>query len=80
MPISSEEKRMLIGLNMSYYRRARHMTQVELSESVDISSNYLSQVERGCKSISLDKLLKIAETLEVDEKEFFDFSKSRWLT
>ena len=45
------------------------------AESVDLSSNYLSQVERGYKSISLDKLLKIAEVLDVDEKKLFDFSK-----
>ena len=76
MPTSATEKIILIGLNISYYRRVRHLTQVELAEAVGISSNYLSQVERGYKSISLVKLLKIAEVLGVDEKNFFDFSKS----
>lgn len=76
MPTSATEKIILIGLNISYYRRVRHLTQVELAEAVGISSNYLSQVERGYKSISLVKLLKIAEVLGVDEKDFFDFSKS----
>ena len=70
-----DEKRNLIGLNISYYRRARHMTQIELAEALSISSNYLSQVERGCKTLSLDKLLQLAEILKVDEKEFLDFSK-----
>lgn len=70
-----EEKKMLIGLNIGYYRRARHMTQIELAEVLNISSNYLSQVERGYKTLSLDKLLQLAEVLEVDEKEFLDFSK-----
>lgn len=76
MPTSATEKRILLGLNISYYRRARQLTQVELAEAVGISSNYLSQIERGYKSISLDKLLKLAEVLDVDEKNFFDFSKS----
>ena len=76
MPTSATEKIILIGLNISYYRRVRHLTQVELAEAVGISSNYLSQVERGYKSISLVNLLKIAEVLGVDEKNFFDFSKS----
>lgn len=51
------------------------MTQIELAEALSISSNYLSQVERGCKTLSLDKLLQLAEILKVDEKEFLDFSK-----
>ena len=76
MPPSAKEKIILIGLNISYYRRIRHLTQVELADAVGISSNYLSQVERGYKSISLVKLLKLAEVLGVDEKDFFDFSKS----
>lgn len=70
-----DKKRILIGLNIGYYRRARHMTQIELAEALDISSNYLSQVERGCKTFSLDKLLQLAEVLQVDEKEFLDFSR-----
>ena len=70
-----DEKRILIGLNIGYYRRARHMTQIELAEALNISSNYLSQVERGCKTLSLDKLLQLAEILQIDEKEFLDFSK-----
>lgn len=74
-PILLDEKKMLIGLNIGYYRRARHMTQIELAEVLNISSNYLSQVERGCKSLSLDKLLELAAVLEIDEKEFLDFSK-----
>ena len=70
-----DKKRILIGLNIGYYRRARHMTQIELAEALSISSNYLSQVERGCKTLSLDKLLQLAEILQIDEKEFLDFSK-----
>ena len=74
-PVLLEEKKILIGLNINYYRRARHMTQIELAETLNISSNYLSQVERGCKCLSLDKLLELAAVLEVDEKDFLDFSK-----
>lgn len=75
MPSLLEEKKMLIGLNIGYYRRARQLIQIELAKSLNISSNYLSQVERGYKSLSLDKLLQLAEVLGVDEKEFLDFSK-----
>lgn len=40
------------------------MTQIELAEALNISGNYLSQVERGCKSLSLDKLLELAVVLK----------------
>lgn len=73
--LDNDEKKMFIGLNIGYYRRARNLTQIELAESLDISSNYLSQIERGCKTLSLDKLLKMAEILGVDEKDFLDFSR-----
>ena len=74
-PVLLDEKKMLIGLNIGYYRRACHMPQIELAEALNISSNYLSQVERGCKSFSLDKLLELVAVLEIDEKEFLNFSK-----
>ena len=69
-----DEKRILIGLNIGYYRRARHMTQIELAEALSISSNYLSQVERGCKTLSLDKLLQLAEILQIDRLCLIFFS------
>ena len=72
----NDHKKMLIGLNVNYYRRARHMTQAELAAELEVSSNYLSQIERGYKTMSLDKLLQMAEILEVDEKAFLDFSRS----
>ena len=70
-----DEKRILIDLNIGYYRRARHMTQIELAEALSISSNYLSQIERGCKTLSLDKLLQLAEILQIDEKEISRFQQ-----
>lgn len=75
MAISTDERRIFIGLNIGNCRRAQKITQIELAEAIGISSNYLSQVERSCKSISLDKLLKIADELHVDVKNFFDFDK-----
>ena len=57
MRLSLEEKRVLLGLNITYYRRARNLTQSQLAERANISSNYLSQIERGFKNISfVDKI------------------------
>ncbi|MBQ7496433.1 MAG: helix-turn-helix transcriptional regulator [Selenomonas sp.] len=51
------------------------MTQIELAEQIEVSGNFLSQVERGSKYLSLDKLIKVAEVLGIDEKELLDFSR-----
>ena len=75
-----EEKKAMIGLNICYYRKARCMTQIELAEQLEISSNYLSQIERGARTLSLDILLKVARVLGVDEKSLLDFSRGRNLS
>jgi transcriptional regulator with XRE-family HTH domain len=51
------------------------MTQTELAEQLEITSNYLSQVERGSKILSVDKIIMAAEILGVDEKSLWDFSR-----
>ena len=70
-----EEKKILIGLNITYYRKARRLTQIELADQLEVSSNYLSQIERGSKFISLTKLIKVAELLDIDAKALLDFSR-----
>ena len=75
MKPSLEQKKVLIGLNITYYRKARKLTQLELADKVEVTSNYLSQVERGFKSVSLVKLIQIADVLGVDETALLDFSR-----
>ena len=63
-----------IGQKIKKYRKEKKLTQVELAEKLDISISYLSKIEAiNCKkSFSLDLLVNIAETLEIDIKDFFD--------
>ena len=44
MASTIDEKKAMLGLNICYYRKARSMTQTELAEQLEITSNYLSQV------------------------------------
>lgn len=69
-----EERMRQIGLNISYYRKYRKMTQMQLAEKVNLSSCYISQIERGLvkKSVSLPVLISIAQALDVDIKKFFE--------
>ena len=64
-----------LGLNIAYYRRLKGLTQSDLAEAVNLSRNHISNMEApGMKtSISIEKLLDIADVLEVSVKKFFDF-------
>lgn len=63
----------VIGANIKYYREKTGLTQVQLSEQLQISISYLSKIEAsGCtKSLSISVLNHIANTLDVDIKDFF---------
>lgn len=49
----------------------RKLTQQEFSERVGISTNYLSDVERGKSSIRLDKLVLIMNKLQCSADDLF---------
>ena len=76
MGVSFEERRIRLGLNITYYRRARRITQMQLADRVNVSSCYISQIERGLKTVSLPTLMKIADALEIAEMRLLDFSRS----
>lgn len=54
-----------IGQRIRPLRKALNLTQVTLAERAGISANYLGQFERGEITISLSKLLRIADALDV---------------
>ncbi len=76
--VSNDERKkqmMQLGLNISYYRRLKDITQAELARMVDLSRTHISNLEapKMRTSISLEKLFEIADALDVPVKKFFDF-------
>lgn len=55
-----------IGRRIACYRKKLSMTQATLSEELNVSESYISQVERGSAKVSLSRLDEISEILEVD--------------
>lgn len=55
-----------IGINIKKARKDKRLTQKELSEKVDISRNYISDIECGRYIPSVEKLLLIATVLGID--------------
>ena len=55
--------------------RLRNISQEELSFRCGLSKNYISDVERGTRNISLQAIEKLAKGLQVSIKELFDFKE-----
>lgn len=55
-----------IGRRIACYRKKLSMTQATLSEKLDVSESYMSQIERGSAKVSLPRLAEISEILQVD--------------
>ena len=63
----------LIGKRIKELRKKRGLSQEQLSEKAEITPNYLSRVERGTENPTLDMFIKLANALEVEMWEMFDF-------
>ena len=63
-----------IGKRVRYYRLKRNYTQEKLAFEIQSSAAYVSNVERARKKPSLQKLLQIAQALEVSVSELVSVS------
>ena len=64
----------LLGLRIKEIRQNRKISQDKLSEKLDIDPKYLSRIEVGKATPSLDLLVKTACLLNVEVKELFEFT------
>ncbi len=64
--IYTEQLRKL-GLNISYYRKLKGITQLQLAEKIGISRTHMSNIEAPNvpTSISVETLFAIADALDV---------------
>lgn len=72
------EKMKKIGLNVSYYRKFRSMTQEQLAEKSGISVSFLRKLENPniFIGVTFEKICKLAEALEVTESELLYFGNT----
>lgn len=57
--------------NLKFYRARQGYTQEKLSEICDISTDYLSQIERGKRTPSFKRMELIAKALNIDVYKLF---------
>ena len=72
-----EKQYKMIGLNISYHRKKKGLTQIQLAEAANISRTHVSNLEAPNvkTSISLETLLDIAEALDVTAAQLLDFER-----
>ena len=58
--------RRAFGEAIRVYRRQAGLSQEKLAEKAELHPVYISAVERGAKTISLDALMRIAKALNVE--------------
>lgn len=58
-----------IGQRIASYRRSRHITQKHLAEYLDVSTTFISKIERGKTQLSLERLVQICQYLHINPTE-----------
>ena len=64
----------VIRKNIKKFRKEKHYTQQQLADAADLSVDYICEIESLTKnkSFSIVTLVKIADVLEIDIREFFN--------
>lgn len=68
------KRRRRIGQNIVRQRKEQGLTQSQLGLIAGINAGYLSEVETGQANISLNKLFRIADALDVDPSKLLDLN------
>ena len=61
----------ILKTNIKLFRTMRKITQEKLSELSGVSTDYISELERGKKVPSIKRLELIAKALDVEIYKFF---------
>ncbi|MDR0758975.1 MAG: helix-turn-helix domain-containing protein [Treponema sp.] len=69
--MTEDELRAVVRTNIRRYRSFRQWTQAELAEKLEISVNFLCDIENGKRWISPASMVKIANTLNIEPFELF---------
>ena len=65
-----------LGKKIRSLRLTNHLSQAELAESIDVSTNYIGQIERGYRKPSLETLVSLCEVLHTSLDYILSDSRS----
>lgn len=52
--------------NVKYYRKRKKMSQERLAELSNLSANYIGDIERTDRKVTIDTIEKVAKGLKMD--------------
>lgn len=61
----------IIGSNIKFARLQRRITQEQIAERMEITTNYYGRYERGDMRPNLDRLMQTSEILSTPIEDFF---------
>ena len=70
--------RQIFRENVIYYRKKLNLSQEKLAELSDISTNYIGDIERTNRKVTIDTIEKIAKGLKVTPEVLLIERKKRW--
>lgn len=62
------------GAKLAYVRKSKKLSQMKLAELVDMNFNYIGQIERGEANVTIQTMSNLANALDIEMKELFDFT------
>lgn len=62
-----------LGLKIRVERQKKRISQEKLAELADLNRNFIGMIERGETNVTVKNLENIANALELDIKELFNF-------
>lgn len=68
------ERYITMGLKIAYYRKKAGLTQEALADRIDMSVNYIGQIEGTgtVRGVSLETLFKIADVLKIPPSKLLE--------
>ena len=62
------------GAKLAYVRKSKKLSQMKLAELVDMNFNYIGQIERGEANVTINTMTLLANALDIEMKDLFDFT------
>ncbi len=67
----------LFGKNLRKIRRRKDLTQEKLAETLGVSVEFVSNMERGVNAPSFETIEKIANAFDLSAAQLFDFEEEK---
>jgi transcriptional regulator with XRE-family HTH domain len=74
---NAEEAKKVLGRRIALFRKRAGLTQAELAEKLEVSDNFIGQIERGLKAPSFGNLVRIVNIFKIEIGDLFAIQNSQ---